>query len=223
MANLYETTGGLGLLIYSFGKQIFLRQKIGERFSRPITIANDYKIGLGHTVYKNCLYYSYINENDHLIIKRTTQPDILYINEGLDICVPPVPCLISFAEKLLVIFQNNLHELKVLFPLEDRPAITIPEKINPDHTVTVWSGKYCVFIEIVGEDYYHLLEINSAFQIIDLESENKALRDSLSQKKQEIQNLNSTISDVARQYSELMDVAKQYRNEAIKWRNKFIN
>lgn len=40
--------------------------------------------------------------------------------------------------------------------------------------------------------------------------------------REEIQRLNQTIESIKIQYEELMDVARQYREEAIKWYNKFL-
>ena len=40
---------------------------------------------------------------------------------------------------------------------------------------------------------------------------------------EEIDRLNGIISSIKTQYEELMDVAMQYREEALKWYNKFLH
>lgn len=39
----------------------------------------------------------------------------------------------------------------------------------------------------------------------------------------EIERLNGIIESIKTQYNELMDVAQQYREEALKWYNKFLH
>ena len=39
----------------------------------------------------------------------------------------------------------------------------------------------------------------------------------------EIERLNGIIESIKMQYNELMDVAQQYREEALKWYNKFLH
>ena len=63
----------------------------------------------------------------------------------------------------------------------------------------------------------HAAEANLSNQI-----ETEALQTQLEEKEKQIDNLNEMLQRATTQYNELMHVANSYREEAIKWRNKFF-
>ena len=64
---------------------------------------------------------------------------------------------------------------------------------------------------------------NQKEQLNQMKQELTTARETISEQTREIKRLHSVIQSAVRQYNDLMQVASQYRDEAVKWHNKFVN
>ena len=69
MASIYTISSEKKLFIYDMDNLIHLRIAFKEQLDRPIVLAGDYLSGLTSCIYKDTLYYAYINQSHDIIIK----------------------------------------------------------------------------------------------------------------------------------------------------------
>lgn len=254
MGAFYQTTPNEEVLIYTYKNQINYRIKRYDNFSKSRTLAQDYQNCFCNVFHNNNIYYSYINSNNELILRRTSDNTILFLLENISYMQENAgftPTLASFNKRLLlfyVTYEHQSYQLKCILPLNQDLTInlkTLPKLTAKSH-FTIFSGKRSLYLEItdvLSSDIANrnisnpdksnnfitnnlLYEINRKLQLNRLESESK-LSQNISALKEKHYNettqLNNTITSITRQYNELMSVAQHYKDEAIKWRNKFVS
>lgn len=188
------------LLIYTADRRIFMRKKNGESYTRPLLLAADYDRSLCYILCDSVLYYSYINQENTLLIRNSNDffPFFRIENaEGIE-----YPALFSL---------NN--QLVLLYYLCGESGMTLNCELimQPGNQRTLIDDLYSAIFEAKPHvDYDALQEENASWhqKVAFLQQENSMLRNQLESAK--------------KQYNELMEVAQKYRAEAQKWQNKFI-
>lgn len=239
MRNIYSASQEKNLVLYNYRHLIYLRTLLAENAGRPVTLCHDYLSDLSDTIYQNTIYYSYLNTNKDIIIKSITDHTILYSVKGQDNLEYHQPQLVTFHQKLLLIYvlKNPLMEeylLKSLYPFEEKnlaldytfpalPSLQILTR-NNQMLLSVTTAKQSLYIGIDEQEECSLLFSEAEV----LHKVQKSYEEKLSKKEEEITALQKSISErdsiienVKVQYEELMNTAYQYRKEAIKWRDNY--
>ena len=103
------SVSGLPLLLSASDTGLFLHPIQSGQFGRPVLLCSNYKSGLCGCEYKHSLYYTYINRENALLLRRLGESTVLFRLEqnGSVICHSPH----------LIVFDNTLF----LFYLEETP------------------------------------------------------------------------------------------------------
>lgn len=252
MSNVYSVGNNRQLIIYNAGSNIFLRVAHFGGLDRPIVLAADYLCGLTECIYNSSLYYSYINQNGSLILKNIMDTtNILtidcnyvqeYSNPKLAICNNTL--LLFYLKQNPVSDKPSLH---CITP-DDNNALPIPlpDIKKPVNSYSVLAYNNFILL-CVNEHIYRIEQIGHFKQLAICTADNnstdnnnadninsnnnyiereKSLTEDFNKKiaacQAKINEQSAVIDSITTQYNELMDIARQYRDEAIKWRSKFI-
>ncbi len=243
MSNVYSVGNNRQLIIYNAGSNIFLRVAHFGGLDRPIVLAADYLCGLTECIYNSSLYYSYINQNGSLILKNIMDTtNILtidcnyvqeYSNPKLAICNNTL--LLFYLKQNPVSDKPSLH---CITP-DDNNALPIPlpDIKKPVNSYSVLTYNNFILL-CVNEHIYRIEQIGHFKQLAICTADNnnnsnnnyiereKSLTEDFNKKiaacQAKINEQSAVIDSITTQYNELMDIARQYRDEAIKWRSKFI-
>ena len=242
MSNVYSVGNNRQLIIYNAGSNIFLRVAHFGGLDRPIVLAADYLCGLTECIYNSSLYYSYINQNGSLILKNIMDTanvlaiDCNYVQEYSN------PKLAICNDTLLLFYlkQNPVSDKPSLHCItpDDNNALPIPlpDIKKPVNSYSVLAYNNFILLCVNEHIYKNSTDNNNADNINSnnnnsnnndnyIERE-KSLTEDFNKKiaacQAKINEQSAVIDSITTQYNELMDIARQYRDEAIKWRSKFI-
>ena len=249
MSNVYSVGNNRQLIIYNAGSNIFLRVAHFGGLDRPIVLAADYLCGLTECIYNSSLYYSYINQNGSLILKNIMDTanvlaiDCNYVQEYSN------PKLAICNDTLLLFYlkQNPVSDKPSLHCItpDDNNALPIPlpDIKKPVNSYSVLAYNNFILL-CVNEHIYKIEQIGHFKQLAICNADNinsnnnnsnnndnyieseKSLTEDFNKKiaacQAKINEQSAVIDSITTQYNELMDIARQYRDEAIKWRSKFI-
>lgn len=215
MKNYFEADQQNGYLIYPLENQLILHQKRGTQISRPVVLCQDYAKHFDAIFYHGILYYIYCNEEGQYHIKSVSSVNSLFV--------------LPFSENIISLaFALIGNELALFYLEEDKTSLSLPCRlrymipflngISPTHILnmpspasfTCHSISKGLFLFAKGSKEMHLYLIGSDFSFQKLHLE------------QEIAMLKETIESASAQYEQLMQTAQKYREEAIKWRGKYI-
>lgn len=243
MSVLYNTDSINSIILYNYQNLILLQKKTGHTFGQAMIAANDFKSDLSDTIYNNSLYYSYLNTNDDIVIHTisgNTFKDSLkkettfsYLNPLLTVCF----------DKLILLYviqnhESNLYSLMMYIPYSSNKPQVITENIQfCSSPFSLLSTANYLYIHLTKSNTFLYLDKNlnistlstlqelkeQSIMIKKTKDENTVLLSSLSIKDKKIEQLNAALNSAIEQYNDLMTVAESYRNEAIKWNQKFIS
>lgn len=222
MAAIYENGYNRSMLLYENGGRILLRHKSGESIGRPVILANDFGEGLTDVRCSGTIYYAYINETGQLILRSISDQHILYQVKDAAQLVCHKPRLAAFMSQLLLFYIEQNTERQTFFircAAPFRRDLALPGELArsagclfqscPSLDVTATGN--LLFVIACTKKQSLVIRIDETFRILP-QQESSA---------QEIARLNAMIESATRQYNELKSVAEQYRDEALKWREKF--
>lgn len=250
MANIYALDTERNLLLYHSGNNIFLGTSNGRAFTRAVSLCNDYAGELSDVIYNGTVYFSYQNSNHDIILRNITdtEPVFQILQQDIPDCFSPK--LLVFQDTLLLLYfiknpLNDTYLLKSIFP--EHPTHKLPISAIFQNKPTIYStfSNNRMFLHITAGDHIEFWQIDKDWNAIKLSFFDKnALTDLyakaqaeydirlkealmeqtkiLEKAKQEISQRDAIIESAKRQYNELMDTATKYRDEAIKWRGKFL-
>lgn len=236
MGNVYSVDTQKNLILYGCGQYIYLRMAIGESLDRPIILCNDYENHLFDTIYKNTLHYSYMNTNKDIVVKSTLDTGTLYKLSAKDIpdCINCGLTVFNDTLLLLYLVKNPLDDtfiLKCISPVKPDYAVSIPMIFSEIPNVKTFSCEHMLYI-IISEQGTSVWSItpdltlhryNESFDKESIENEiSSRYTDELNRRELIIMQQNDIIESIKKQYNDLMETATKYRDEAIKWRSKFI-
>ena len=224
MSNLYELTNNVSILLYTSQNNILLRKKIGDNISRSKLLAMDFKQNLCGIIYDQIVYYAYIDINNHLILRRVTDSYPLYTKEHFPCQIPPQLRLVAFDGKLVIFYEEQADfdhkKLKGIFPFLPMSEIELKCQIPVSSDIYLLASKNEILINFESADGNQNYSLSKSMQISKLDSTFE-LKLILQEKDNEINKLNAMLESAKSQYNNLMDVANKYKNEAMKWCNKF--
>lgn len=206
MTHLYPIPNSNALYLYTNEHQILLRARTNEGMTRPTLLVNDYAAGLCDTLFQGTVYFAYLSLDNRLIVKSAQTNSSFYELSFTESTVPKSSSLqlCTFGEHLLLFYllqeaDTNASSLHLDFPFN-------PEKNDIFYNTPV----------VMPQDTQWKNACEKA------ENELQSLKETLAQSQAETAHYQKLLESAAIQYNDLMNVAEKYRDEAIKWRNKFV-
>lgn len=245
---LYTTSNQSAILIYPNANYIFLRHKNNEQIGRPSILAKDYKGNFCSVVYQKNLYYCYQTTDERIVLKSIQQAEPYYQGDcGTDAVLTDLK-LVAFQNQLILFYgkldqRTNDYHLNCLFPLKQDITITqiVSLQNKPDFQsiqtpfhillhlssnqtqLTYLMDQNFDFTELINQQTYQTItQYEQATQRRNWDLKAQDYQQSIERKDALIQRQQQMIESAKAQYEELMHVAEKYREEALKWRGKFI-
>ena len=238
MANVYTAGSDRRLIIYSISRYIFLRTAYIDGIERPIMLVSDFLDGLSDVVLGDTIYYAYQNQNGDILVKNVMNNEALFRVKSSENPDMHCPQLVVNKDRLMLFYMvtNPLTDrlsLRAVYPLEEGDSLNIPVDCeNVDmYEVFGMQGKAFLYVdsfyEITSDGKFIKCQdtdmlMQSEQKISEYENQLNTYMQENRQAIQTISQLEATIESVKAQYNELMETAIAYRDEAIKWRIKFI-
>lgn len=242
MANFYTTKPNCGLLFYENQNNISMIHKSNSGFSQPVVLCSDYQNNLESVIYHNTIYYSYVNIAGNLIVNSILN-QVLPTELKKDSSFEYVSSKLTvFSDKLFLFYITYSHtdytyRIQWTLPTDSTkitayPILSTENKLQME-IVTVPSG---ILLLLHSSSHLWIYQISdhldfkclfppsnfSSSQIQLLQNQLIGTEAKIQQKNIQIQRMQEMIERATQQYNELMHVAEQYREEAIKWRSKFL-
>ena len=208
------------LIIYNISNYIILRAAFVDSMERPIVLANDCIEGLTEAVYKNALYYAYINTKGIVLKNVMSQKDIHIIPKESGVSSPKLLVL----DNKLVLFYMAKNPLDDSYILK---ALIMDENIKEEIYEEMCSKRDCFDAFTVSGDAYlcfekQIYKIEKIGHFSKLCSEKKLKNEMMkrsdddNKRIEELEKRNkeqaAVIESIKQQYEELMQTAIQYRN-----------
>lgn len=238
MANVYTAGSDRRLIIYSISRYIFLRTAYIDGIERPIMLVSDFLDGLSDVVLGDTIYYAYQNQNGDILVKNVMNNEALFHVKSSENPDMHCPQLVVNKDRLMLFYMvtNPLTDrlsLRAVYPLEEGESLNIPVNCeNVDmYEVFGMQGKAFLYVdnfyEITADGRFVPCQDTGSLKqkeekIHEYEIQLNTYMQQQAQSKQVIAQLEATIESAKAQYNELMETAIAYRDEAIKWRSKFI-
>lgn len=224
MANVYTAGKDRRLIIYSISRYIFLRTAYADGIERPIILAADYFDGLTEVIWNDTIYYAYQNQNKDIIVRNVLDTNIVYqtrCNENPDM---HCPCLAVCNGKLVLFYMvtNPVTEnmgLKCVLPMQSGLQVEVPTECDNIDMYQVYcvQGRLYLYTDVM----YQVTE-PGRYRCLIYQDEENNITETIAYYQRRIEELEATIESAKTQYNDLMETAISYRDEAIKWRSKFI-
>lgn len=241
MSKLYETTTHQGFLLYPFHHQLFLRYKREHTFQKPILLSNQYGGELSEIIYNGTLYYCFIDLSGSIVLHSLLPQAFPCHIQPISGYTFSVPKLYVFSNQLILTYEAHSHtkdikQFTLQLPFQNNTILfqdTCSGIASPSSKGIVFEHFFYYFYP-APEDF-HCIRISETFESIPitflsheqadayhcLEKDWKQAKNELAKQEEKIQQLTQKLQSATKQYEELMSVAKAYRQEAIKWNQKF--
>lgn len=217
MGNIFELENDKSFLLYTNRNQILLRQKSGDMIGRSLLLANDFANSLSSFFFNGTLYYAYINEQNSIVIRNSTESKPLFVTNVIENHSCSNPQIILFRKQLFLFYnsqdlQAQTYQVNCLMPLQNQKTFPIPDRFPTLPDIQVIATEELLYFSLYSSFFHRLYCLNSNLQLTELSAASQT---------DEIRKLRQKLDSATRQYNDLMQVANQYREEAIKWRSKF--
>ncbi|MCH5268785.1 MAG: hypothetical protein J1E62_10640 [Lachnospiraceae bacterium] len=270
MGEIYSLGQQQKLIVYDYGKRIFMRTFQGGMAGRSTILADDYVGEFSETVYNGTVYYGYVNREGNYVVRNMGQR-----HSQVEL---PAGCMSGFCHGKLVAWQNKL----ILFVItnkkdieeyciqgysvlenKDYPSYLLPVTFKTLPEIDVLSLQNVLIISVCYEErgmnapagggsrgavqcfcweeegeasQLRSEEVWREFMAKEMEEyamtsarqqeEYRQLQESSNtqseQLKRQIQERDAILESVKKQYEELMSTAIQYRDEAKRWRDRWL-
>lgn len=245
MVKIYELQKEQWAIFFDRGKQLIMQYKEGERVGRPILLANDYVGGFTAVLFEDTLYYFYENDHGELLLRNIRDNMIYYqLQEGV-----PLHLTVQDEALLCWVLEDKKGQdrsvLKCINPFRPAASRVILGEIPIQADVHILETSQGTFVTWENPPKMYWIDKRLAIQelaasdrlrfeaqeekIRQMREEVERLTKLLEEKGQNLQEkdiqmkrLQGMIDSATHQYEELMHVAEQYRDEAVKWRSKFV-
>lgn len=237
MIQIYELSKAHGVLLCNEQNQLFMQRIAENRIGKAEIVAEDYRTGLSGIVFQGEVWCAYENRRNQIVLVKIAVEGESVIQFMMD--MEPVSAdrmdenrideersdvsssgsianLILWQEDLMLFFEG-----KCIFPLHREKDVDLGKM-----RLCYVGRDSLICRDCENERRLWLMDSAMQMQSLDLADNWMAklenMEKQLDQKQEEIMDLRSSIESAVRQYQELMGVAEQYRDEAIKWRSKFV-
>ncbi|MBE5930494.1 MAG: hypothetical protein E7268_05460 [Lachnospiraceae bacterium] len=145
---------GAPVLVSASENGLFLHPIHNERFGHPFLLCSGYKNGFSGCVYNGSLYYTYINKENSLLLRRLHESTTLFRLDGTDTVTYQAPQPVAFQGSLLLFYSEkskDAYRLKLHLPFSDR------EPKLPDIFGQAYSAPPLLSLQATGHYLYLFL------------------------------------------------------------------
>lgn len=238
MRDIYFFGQNKSVVLYTYRKQIYRATLDGGQLVRPVLLSGDYAEGLSDAYYRGTVYYSYISSKRELLLKNMTDRTPEYkvsITADKSILVPQ---LAEWNGSLLLCYlksgEDGRYQFKGEFPFEDR-SFLLPGSYPADakYNFLLSDDKLFLVISTLVEHWCFVSERMGDFTEWTRKreeeesgkeegSDSQELSERIQLLEEKLREKEAVIESVKTQYEDLMNTAIQYRDEAKKWRGKYL-
>ncbi|MBR1740722.1 MAG: hypothetical protein IJ733_02415 [Lachnospiraceae bacterium] len=242
MRNIYFLGQNKSIVLYTYRNQIFRATLDGGQMIRPVLLSGDYQGELSDAYYRGTVYFAYRNRQHEILVKNVTDrvPEYrISRNEGGSFSFPQI---LEWKGSLLLLYlfreDGNAVCLEGVFPFEDRkfrlPAVFSIDAEYAYHIcgdglfITVKEARSFRVYASDGRDPDGKERFLELFPHPDSEGDREREKEISEQGKQirdlatRLREKEAVIESVKVQYDDLMNTAIQYREEAKRWRGKYL-
>ena len=101
---------GSPLLLSASENGLFLHPVRNERFGHPFLLCSGYKDGFSGCIYNDALYYTYINKENSLLLRRLHESTLLFRLDSTDTITYRAPQLVTFRDTLFLFYTEILPD-----------------------------------------------------------------------------------------------------------------
>ena len=126
------SVSGAPFLLSASENNLFSYPIRNEHIGRPFLLCSNYKSGLSGCIYDESLYYTYINRENSLFLRRFPDSALQFRLDGTDTVSYQAPQLIVFKNSLLLFYfekDASSYRLKLQLPFSDDKS-QLPETIQ---------------------------------------------------------------------------------------------
>jgi len=119
------------LLLSASESGLFVHPMKNDRFGHPFLLCSGYKSGLSGCLYNDSLYYTYINKENSLLLRRLHESTLLFRLDCTETVAYVQPQLICFRNTLFLFYFERTQgsfRLKVQLPFSDL-HFSLPEPL----------------------------------------------------------------------------------------------
>ena len=123
---------GVPVLVSASENGLFLHPIHNERFGHPFLLCSGYKNGFSGCIYNDALYYTYINKENALLLRRLHEATVLFRLDGTDTVTYHAPQSVVFQGTLFLFYiekAEDSYRLKLRLPFSD-PVPELPEALG---------------------------------------------------------------------------------------------
>lgn len=192
MSSIYSLDTTKNLFLYTCQSEICLRTSIGQNLTRPVTLSQDFASDMSNIIYRDTIYYTYLNSNSDILVKNITDPAVLYqkSSQHMPDCFTPKLAVIGQTLLLFYFVKNPVSDayiLKCCLPLEKGKSIELDSYTFPSlpslHIIPLMGQLLLLFTDT---SLINSLSISENFQVTPLFS-------------------NDTLSDTSAKYEEALN------------------
>ncbi len=144
---------GNSLLLSGSEDGLFLHAMQNQRFGRPLLLCSGYKNGLSGCVSGDSAYFTYINKENTLLLRRLYDPAVLFRLDCSDSVTYRSPQLVLFHHILFLFYwekEQDISRLKLCLPFSDLTPVL------PDALTAPYSGSPQLHVQAT-EHYLYLI------------------------------------------------------------------
>ena len=145
---------GTPVLVSASESGLFLHPVRNERFGHPFLLCSAYKNGFSGCIYNDSLYYTYINKENSLLLRRLHDSVIPFRLDGTDSITYHTPHLITFKNTLFLFYleaRPDGYRIKLHLPFSD----TVPQL--PESLQAPFSQAPLLSLQATGQYLYLFL------------------------------------------------------------------
>lgn len=243
MGNVYSLDAERSLILYSSGKNIYLRSSSGEALTRAVSLTNDYAGNLSDIIYQGTVFYAYQNTQQDIIIKNITDPNPYYKinNQDTPDCLCPYITVFQNMLMLFYLVKNPLNEhllLKCVFPDHAENRLQLTAEFSEIPVIHLMPSTNHLYIQLYTKTEVFILQLDEKLQYCQLFPHDTLISDKAEQYEKRICQLsaehtkelneqqllfeNRLKEEIAKSKKELSDENEQLRSEINKY-NAQIN
>ncbi len=246
MRSIYFSGQNKSMALYPFRNQVYRVLLEGGQAVRPVLLCNDYLGELSDAAYRGTVYFCYRNRHQEILLQNAADRTPEYrldrnaFYEEADYIAPQ---LLNWHEHLLLMCfvkqpEHTGMTLEGIFPFEDR-KLRLPDMFSERAAFSIQSFGEMLFCSVreAGMCRCYVSEENGDFQELLKAQEMKEkntfaekqeqqqvilLQEEKQQMEAKLREKEMIIESVKVQYDDLMNTAIQYREEAKRWREKYL-
>lgn len=205
------------MVLYTYSHGIFQCILEGGQAGRPVLLVEDYREGFTAASYHMAAYYAYISQSGDVRIRSLSGRDEDYRILSYPGKKMYQPVLVPFRDELILFYAVGQENYEICGKYIGSDRYTVLPYVFPriPEYSCLGQGDKILFSISLEETLFYAYSEEKEWECL----KNGATNDNSARV---IQEKDQIIESIKSQYEELMDTAEKYREEAKKWRDKYI-